>query len=258
MAPMMAALAFLGGMTWVVGNYLLIIAVARAGMARSFIVINFSAVLSFIGGVVFLGELPGLTVTRLAIMAGAVGLVLLGSYLVTTTAPKIGSKAPGSKGARTDGGLMRKGLIAAFVATVFFSVYNTVIAYVLNTAGTPVGITFVTIAPGAVTGAILVAVLSRRGELKDWLSAPVKWHMLAIIQGLMWATAMVFILFGWMGTGIALGTPVQVGIQTLVSSLWGIMAFGELRGLNDPGAAYMKFAAGAVLTVAGIVVMTLS
>lgn len=257
-APAMAAIAFLGGMTWVVGNYLFIIAVARAGMARSFIVINFSAVLSFIGGVVFLGELPGLTAPRLAMMAGAVGLVLLGSFLVTTTAPSNGSKVPGSTGSGTDGSLMRKGLIAAFVATVFFTIYNTMIAYVLNTAGTPVGITFATIAPGAVTGAVLVVILARRNELKDWLSAPVKWHLLAIVQGLMWATAMVFILIGWMGTGIALGTPVQVGTQTLVSSLWGILAFGELRGLKDPGAAHIKFAAGAALTVAGIVLMTLS
>ena len=48
-APGMAALAVLGGALWVVGNYLFLVAVARAGIARSYVVINFSAVLSFAG-----------------------------------------------------------------------------------------------------------------------------------------------------------------------------------------------------------------
>jgi len=68
---------------------------------------------------------------------------------------------------------------------------------------------------------------------------------------------MVCIMFGWMGTGIAMGTPIQVGTQTLVSSLWGILMFGELRGLENRGAAYLKFTGGAALTVAGIAMIAL-
>ena len=250
----MFALAFLGGMTWVVGNYLLIIAVAKAGMARSFIVINFSAVLSFLGGMAFLGELTGITIPRLALIAGAVGLVMLGSFLVTTTTPKKERAEHGRPG----GGEMILGFQAAFLATIFFSIYNVMIAYVINTAGTPAGTAFISLAPGVMLGAVLGAFLAKGNELKDWRSAPPKWHLLAVAQGLVWAAAMVCIMFGWEGTGIALGTPVQVGTQTIVSSMWGIWAFGELRKLKDRGPAYAKFAAGAALTVVGIIVMTIS
>jgi glucose uptake protein GlcU len=250
----MFALAFLGGLTWVVGNYLLIMAVAKAGMARSFIVINSSAVLSFLGGVAFLGELTGITIEKLALIAGAVGLVMLGAFLVSTTTPareKVGQRLPG-------GGEMMRGIRAAFLATIFFSIYNVMIAYVINTARTPTGTTFASIAPGVMLGAVIMAFLARGGQLRDWRTAPPKWHMLAVLQGLVWAAAMVCIMFGWKGTGIAMGTPVQVGTQTLVSSMWGIIAFGELRGSKDRGPAYARYTAGAALTVVGIIVMTMS
>ena len=251
--PPLSALAFAGGMIWVVGNYLLVQAVSKAGMARSFTVINFTAVFSFVGGVAFLGELPEATPFRLALMAGAVCLVLTGAFLVTGTRPR-----EGATGERLRGGeAVTKGLVAAFVATIFFSVYNVIIAFIINKAGASAGPTFISIAPGAVLGAVLVAFLAQNNDIGEWKTAPVKWHLLALSQGLIWATAMVCIMFGWMGTGIAMGTPVQVGTQTLVSSLWGILMFGEFRDPENRGAAVSRFVAGAVLTVLGIAVMAL-
>jgi glucose uptake protein GlcU len=276
--PLLSIIAFAGGMTWVVGNYLLVVAVSRAGMARSFIVINFTAVFSFIGGVAFLGELPDVTAPKLAMMAGAVCLVLFGSFLVTGTRPREGTSGQGSREGSTEhkprkvtsihgpqdraleqnpprSGAMTAGLAAAFVATIFFSIYNVMIAYVVNRAGASAGPTFIFIAPGAVLGAVLVAFFSRGHALWERRAAPAKWHLLALSQGLVWATAMVCIMFGWMGTGIAMGTPIQVGAQTIVSSLWGIVMFGEFSGLENRSGAYAKFGAGAVLTVAGIAIM---
>jgi glucose uptake protein GlcU len=248
-APAMAAVAFAGGVTWVIGNYLLIFAVAHAGMARSFIVINFSAVLSFAGGMVFLGELPDLGGARLACAVGAVALVMLGSYLVVTTAPRGGTGGPGSTA--------RRGLLAAFVATAFFSAYNVLAAYVTNGGGTGEGIAFAAVAPGIVCGAALVALLGGgRSALRDWRAAPLRSHLLAALQGLIWATAMVCIFTGWRGAGIALGTAVQGGTQTLVSALWGIMLFGEFAGLTDRRRAYVRLASGAAATIAGIAVLT--
>jgi glucose uptake protein GlcU len=249
--PLLSAIAFAGGMTWVLGNYLLVQAVSKAGMARSFIVINFTAVFSFIGGVAFLGELPDVTAPKLALMAGAIGLVLLGSFLVTATRPRKG--APGDR--HRCGEPVTMGLIAAFVATIFFSTYNVMIAYIINSSGASAGPTFISIAPGAVLGAVMVAFFARGHDLREWRTAPVKWHLLALSQGLVWATAMVCIMFGWMNTGIAQGTPIQGGTQTMVSSLWGILMFGEFRGLQNRGGAYAKFGAGAALTVAGIAIM---
>jgi len=251
--PMLSALAFIGGIVWVVGNYLLVQAVSKAGMARSFIVINFTAVFSFVGGVAFLGELPEATPQRLAMIAGAVCLVLTGAFLVTGTRPREGATGDGLR----RGDAVTKGLLAAFAATIFFSVYNVIIAFIVNKAGASAGPTFISIAPGALLGAVLVAFLARQNDPRQWTTAPVKWHLLALSQGLVWATAMVCIMFGWMGTGIAMGTPIQVGTQTLVSSLWGIVMFGEFRGLDNRGRAYSRFIAGAALTVLGIAVMAL-
>ena len=248
-APPMALLAFLGGAIWVVGNYLFIVAVARVGIARSYVVINFSAVLSFAGGIVFLGELPGLGGSRLLLVAAAVALVLAGSWLVTTTAPRGGS--PGGP----DGSQTVRGLLAAFASTAFFAAYNVLAAYVMNRAGTPAGATLIAVAPGIAAGAFAVAALAP-GALRAWRAAPLRSHVLAALQGATWAAAMVCILFGWMGVGIALGTSIQVGAQTLVSSLWGILLFGELDGTTNRRAAGFRFAAGAALTVCGIVGIT--
>jgi glucose uptake protein GlcU len=249
-APGMAALAFAGGAIWVVGNYLFIVAVARAGIARSYVAINFSAVLSFVGGVVFLGELPDLDASRFVLVVGAVVLVMAGSYLVTTTAPQ-GGAAEARGGSRA-----RQGLVAAFASTVFFAIYNVLTAFVMNEAGTAAGVTFVAVAPGIVCGAVLIALFAPGRALRAWKAAPARRHVLAVLQGLIWAAAMVCILFGWRSVGIALGTSIQVGIQTLVSSLWGILLFGELAGLDNRRAAYLRFAGGAVLTVCGIAAIT--
>ena len=253
MAPSLLILSFMGGMIWVAGNYLLIRAVALAGMARAFVIINFSAVLSFIGGVLFLGELGGVTILGLALIVAAVAMVLVGSFLVTTTAPGSGGDSAGA-GATA----IRKGLAAAFVATAFFSAYNVMIAHAINRAGMPASTAFISISPGIVLGAVIVAAAAGDGRLGDWKAAPARWHLLAASQGLIWATAMVCIMFGWMGTGIAVGTPVQVGTQTLVSSIWGILFFGEFRALEKRGAAYARLAAGAAVTVAGIMVMAIA
>ena len=250
MVPLTAAISFAGGITWVVGNYLLIVAVANAGMARSFVVINFTAVLSFIGGVFFLGELGDVTLPALWLIFSAVGLVILGSFMVTTTIPKKDGGVSGAGGAA-----MSKGLAAAFLATAFFSAYNVMIAHVINEAGTPAGSAFISITPGIILGAVLMAAIARGNGLGDWKAAPAKWHLLAAAQGLIWAAAMVCIMFGWMGTGIAMGTPMQVGTQTLVSSILGIAVFGEFRGLEKRGAAYTRLAAGAAITVSGILIM---
>jgi glucose uptake protein GlcU len=245
-SPGLALVCAASGVLWVLGNYLLLVSVALAGMARAFVAINFSAVLSFAGGMLFLGELRTLDGSRLLVALGAVGLVLLGAWLVTTTTPRRDTAGPDTRGR------VVRGLLAGFVATIFFSAYNVLTAWVLNRRGVGAGPTFVAVAPGIVVGAFLAALFSRRPLLRHWRRAPARWHLLAAAQGLIWATAMVCIMFGWRGAGIAVGTAVQVGTQTLVGAVWGIARFGEFDALPDRRGAFLRFAAGAALTVAGI------
>jgi glucose uptake protein GlcU len=242
--------AMLGGFLWVSGNYLLIIGVAKAGMARAFCIINFAAIISFFGGGVLLGELTGVTGTRIGLMLVAVALVIVGSLLVTTTTPS-------GKGKGSDRAEVMKGLLASFVATVFFSMFNIVMGYVINTGGTTPGAAFIAFSPGIMIGALLLAALPGEKGISHWLRAPARWHHLAIGQGVIWSGAMVCIMFGWIGTGIAVGTPVQVGTQTIVSALWGIVMFKEFKGLKDKGGTYLKFGLGATLTIIGIAMMAI-
>lgn len=242
--------ALLGGFLWVTGNYLLIIGVAKAGMARAFCIINFSAVISFLGGGVLLGELTGVTARRIGLMIVAVALVIIGSLLVTTT-------TPAGKGKGSDRADIMKGLLAAFAGTVFFSMFNIVMGYIINKGGTTPGAAFIAFSPGIMLGALLLAALPGDRGISGWLRAPAKWHYLAMAQGVIWSGAMVCIMFGWIGTGIAVGTPVQVGTQTIVSAVWGILMFNEFKDLKDKGRAYGRFGAGALLTIIGIAMMAL-
>jgi len=244
-------ISMVGGAVWVTGNYLLIIGVAKAGMARAFCIVNFSAIISFFAGGVFLGELTDVTPTRIAIMLGAVTLVIVGSLLVTTTTPSKSGKG-------SDRSEMMRGMLLSFIATTFFSIYNVIIAYVVNKAGTDPGPTFLALAPGIVIGALIIAAVSKEKGIRSWRAAPSKWHLLAIVQGFIWAAAMVCIMFGWQGVGIAIGTPVQVGTQTIISSIWGILMFHEFRGLRDKSKAYGRYLAGAILTIMGIATIAIA
>lgn len=184
-------------------------------------------------------------------MIGAVGLVIIGSLLVTTTTPSKDKKGS----ARSD---MMQGLVLSFFATVFFSMFNIVMGYVIDKKGTPPGAAFFAFSPGIFLGALLFAAMPFEDGFSKWSAAKPKWHLLAIAQGIIWSFAMVCIMFGWEGVGISVGTPVQVGTQTIVSALWGILMFDEFRGLKNKTSAYGRFGLGAVLTIAGIALMALA
>ncbi len=83
-----------------------------------------------------------------------------------------------------------------------------------------------------------------------------RWHGLALSQGVIWGVAMYCVMTGWLGTGITLGVPVGQGIITLVSALWGIGVFEELS-VERRGRSLALFALGALLTIAGVTVMVL-
>lgn len=266
-----------GGAVWVAGNYCLIIAVAEAGMARAFTIINLTAVFSFIGGGAVLGELGEYSATEIGIMTGAIALVITGSVLVggiKKTAGEEGGEnktdgerenALDGKGADatntgkegTDKGKAGKGVMFAFISTLFFALYNVMAAYMTNRWGTSTAGALILISPGILLGAAVIAALPKGASLWKWKGAPGKWHGLALVQGVIWSIAMVSIMIGWKGTGIAIGTPVQLGTQTIVSALWGILFFGEFRKLENRKTGYARFGAGAALAVSGIALMAL-
>jgi glucose uptake protein GlcU len=265
------------GAVWVAGNFCLIIAVAEAGMARAFTIINLTAVFSFIGGGAVLGELGGYSTTGIGIMIGAIALVIMGSVLVGGIKKTDGEEGGGNKKegerkkdpdgkdadgikmdeAGADNGKAGKGVMFAFISTLFFALYNVMAAYMTNHWGTSTASAFILISPGILIGAMVIAALPKGASLGKWKGAPGKWHGLALVQGIIWSIAMVSIMIGWKGTGIAIGTPVQLGTQTIVSALWGILFFGEFKELDNKKTGYARFAAGAALAVSGIALMAM-
>ncbi|MEM4728915.1 MAG: GRP family sugar transporter [Thermoplasmata archaeon] len=263
-----------GGLCWVIGNYLLIFAVRRAGMARPFCIINLTSVLSFIGGGWLLGELGEVSMARLALMALGVALVVAGSALISLISEDRGEISVAGVTGVGGGGTMRtggerRGIAAAFVAPFFFAVFNVVIAQAINRAGVAPGPAFISFSPGIIIGALALALLPEGGEshwspsvtepgILAWRRAPLRWHGLALSQGIIWGTAMVCVMIGWLGTGLAIGVPVGQGVITLVSALWGLLVFKELERLKDRRRSGLQFLAGAALTVSGIAFIVLA
>lgn len=265
------------GAVWVAGNYCLIVAVAEAGMARAFTIINLTAVFSFIGGGAVLGELGNYSTNGIGIMIGAVALVTIGSVLVGGIKKAGGEEGGANKKegypekdrgikkterirtgkGNADKGRSGKGVMLAFIATLFFAVYNVMAAYMTNRWGTSTEGAFILISPGILLGAVVIAAMPKGVSLGKWKAAPGKWHGLALFQGMVWSLAMVSIMTGWKGTGIAIGTPVQLGTQTIVSALWGILFFGEFKELENKKTGYARFGAGAALAITGIALMAL-
>ena len=259
-----------GGLCWVIGNYLLIFAVRRAGMARPFCIINLTSVLSFLGGGALLGELGAASVSRVGAMVLGVAAVVAGSALVSL----ISSAASDDSNGRASDGGVRAGIAAAFAAPIFFAAFNVVVAHGINRSGLALGPAFLSFSPGILLGALLLALLREpdgsdagskdesgaggRSGVHHWLRAPAGWHALALSQGLIWGVAMCCVMNGWLGTGLTLGVPVGQGIITLVSAVWGLAVFKEFEHLRNMRRAFIQFLAGASLTVAGIAVLVLA
>ncbi len=239
-AAIPASIAFVSGLVWVVGNRLLLVSIKNAGMGRSFTIINMVSVVTFVGAVLFLGELSQLSPAIIANAGLAVALVTGGSMMVTFTS------------SREEGKAASLGMLCAFASSIFFGGSNLLVVLAMNNMRLPFVYTLFLIGSGAFVGMIVIALTKWKG-LGEWKAAPKKWHALALSSGLIWGVGDVLGVLSVKLLGGSIGVPILQGVMTLVSAIWGIGMFGEMKGEKSFfRGALAKFALGSVITIAGV------
>lgn len=232
-------LSFLAGMVWVFGNILLISAVSKIGMARSFTIINVVSIISFAGAIVFLGEMRVAISVILTAFAGVV-IIMSGCILITlTTSKKEKLKS-------------KIGLIYAFLSSFFFGSFNIMIMYSINVQHLHVNASAIFIALGAVLGGFIILLKNRK--IKYWFNARKRWHRLGVSGGVLWGMGNVLSLYAMQKIGVSLSVPMLQGFMTIVSALWGIVVFREMHDIMPERRkkALTMFMAGMILTIAGV------
>ncbi|MDI6917016.1 MAG: GRP family sugar transporter [Thermoplasmatales archaeon] len=232
-------LSFFAGIVWVFGNILLISAVSRIGMARSFTIINLVSIISFAGAVLFLGEMRVAINLILTAFAGVV-IIMSGCILITlTTSKKEKLKS-------------KTGLVYAFLSSLFFGSFNIIVMYSINVQHLHVNTAALFLALGGMLGAVII--LLKKGRIKYWFNTRKKWHGLGVSGGVLWGMGNVLSLYAMQKIGVSISVPMLQGIMTIVSALWGIVIFKELEDVtaNRRKKALTMFIAGMILTIAGV------
>ena len=232
-------LSFLAGIVWVFGNILLISAVSRIGMARSFTIINLVSVMSFIGAILFLGEMRVAVSIILTAFAGVI-IIMVGCTLITlTTSKKEKLKS-------------KKGLIYAFLSSFFFGSFNIMIMYSINVQHLHVNASALFLTLGAVLGGFII--LLKKGKVKYWFNVKKRWHALGVSGGLLWGMGNILGLYAMQKIGVSVSVPMLQGFMTIVSAVWGIIIFREMQDVipERRKKALIIFMAGMILTIAGV------
>lgn len=232
-------LSFFAGIVWVFGNILLISAVSRIGMARSFTIINLVSIISFAGAIVFLGEMRVAVSVILTAFAGVV-IIMSGCILITlTTSKKEKLKS-------------KTGLVYAFLSSFFFGSFNIMIMYSVNVQHLHVNAAALFLTLGAVLGGFII--LLKKGKGKYWFNAKKRWHGLGISGGVLWGMGNVLGLYAMQKIGVSLSVPILQGFMTIVSAVWGIAVFKEIHDVvhGRRKKALIIFITGMIITIAGV------
>ncbi len=233
------ALSFFAGIVWVFGNILLISAVSRIGMARAFTIINLVSVMSFIGAILLLGEMRVAVSVILTALAGVV-IIMVGCALITlTTSKKEKLKS-------------KKGLIYAFLSSLFFGSFNIMIMYSINIQHLHVNAAALFLTLGAVLGGFII--LLKKGKIKYWFNVKKRWHALGVSGGILWGMGNVLSLYAMQKIGVSISVPILQGFMTIVSAVWGIIIFREMHDVvhGRRKKALIMFVTGMILTIAGV------
>jgi|GEM_PF-1267291 len=230
------------GVVWVIGNRFLLVSVENSGMGRSFTIINMVSVVTYLGGVIFLGELSSLSQREVAISGLGVLLVTFGSMLVTFTSTK---DETGSK--------VKYGMIFAFLSSFFFGASNLLIVVAMNILHLPFTYTFFFVGLGAFLGMVLTTFLKFE-NIKNWKRVPKEWHAFAFSSGILWGLGDVFGVLSIKNVGGSIGVPILQGGMTLISAAWGLGVFREFKsGDKDEFKGMIwKFLVGIIITLSGV------
>lgn len=226
-------------------------AIGNIGMARAIGVWNMCGIGGALIAVLFFGEMraaPGWAIALL-LVGGAV--IVIGG-LICGWSSIIQARASGES-AGTAGAKAKAGFIQAAIAAVFFSVFLVpCIAAPEFSAGYPnAWIAWGGI--GAIVGALVSGFLFMGGRFGTTLRVPGSFWLGAILGGAIWTAGYTLLNLAMPVTGLAVGFPIALS-NTIISALWGIFVFKELKGA--PRAAFAYTWIGAIVVVIGVTIVS--
>ncbi|HYT03605.1 MAG TPA: GRP family sugar transporter [Gemmatimonadales bacterium] len=237
-APHLTVWAVLAGCLWAVANTLTIFAIKDIGLSIAFPLWNANSLLGIVWGVVFFSELRDAgRARRLGVLGGATAMFAGATLLAVASS----TQAPGGHAAR--------GVAAALAAGALWGTMYIPYRKAYLTGMNPLSfITFFTIGElGMMTAlaladrggpAALLAELGRARDVVFWL----------LLGGFVWVVGDLFQQYAAKYVGISRGIPLS-NTNQLWGLLWGVLVFGELRGVAAP--TYAQVIGGSLLMALG-------
>ena len=232
-------LAIITGLVWGIANRVFINAIFSIGLARSFTLVNFATIITFLLAILSLNELRNTN----SILVGFAGMsiIIVGCLLITQT-----NRANNNTGEK-------KGYVYGFIAVTLFGIYNVILTYTLKFSEIPKTILFMGL------GILLSSFITNRPvTIKRWLKMDKRTHILALFSGFLWCSGIILTSHSLNLVGASITIPMLNGFVTLFSSFWGLVVFREFQTINANvrKRAFTIFLSGAFLTIIGIIIIS--
>jgi drug/metabolite transporter (DMT)-like permease len=244
-APHLVVWGVLAGCLWAVGNTLTILGVRDVGLSIAFPLWNANSLVGILWGVLFFKELRRAGWLRwLGVIGGAV--VLFGGALLLSLA---------STSEASDGHAVRGVAAALGAGLVLGSMYIPYRKAYISGMNPLTFVTFFTFGEMATMTALAVGFTGGWQLFLHQLAGNKTLLFWPMLGGFMWVVGDLFQNYAAKYIGIGRGVPLS-NTNQLWGLLWGILVFGELRGLAR--GVYMQVIGGSLLMAIGAVAIAFS
>src|SRR6059036_3426191 len=244
-APHLVIWAALAGCLWAVANTLTIFAIRDIGLAIAFPLWNANSLLGILWGTLLFNELRDAGSARwLGVLGGAV-LMFTGATLLAV-----------ASSAHAPGGDALRGIAAALTAGALWGTMYIPYRKAYLTGMHPLSfVAFFTIGELGMMTALALSVSGGPGPLWGELAKSREVLFWLLLAGFVWVVGDLFQQYAAKYVGISRGIPLS-NTNQLWGLVWGLLAFGELRG----GAAttYGQVIGGSLLMALGAVAIALA
>lgn len=215
----------ISGILWAVANAISLIAILNLGISKAVPIISSLVILSsFLWGAVVFREIPNLTLGF-----AAIGLIILGVVLVSTTSEAISQS-------------VKKGFIAAVSSGLIFGSQLAP----LKIGNLTTQDFFFPSCFGIAVTAILIALVARTKFTKEAIKE-------SLLSGIIWNIGNLLSVISISIIGLAKGQPISLS-AVLVGVLWGLFYFKEITQKRKR----LQVLSGAIVLLLGVIILGLA
>jgi len=227
--------AFLSGIVWSIGNRLSIVGVNRIGMSKATILFNLNSVFSFLFGISFYAESVGL------FKIIGMPIIICGSVIVAAIT--------GEEKKEVNWFGISVAVVSAFVFSIFNTIANESVASHINPI-IPYYVMALFMSIGALVGNLCFINTPRK--IREWLGEKPKFHYCAFSGGFLLASGFTLSLYSLATYGLSFTIPILQTVLLLVSAIWGLLYFKEIRKRKS----LVLFLMGAGISILGIIIFS--